>query len=79
LCSLFEIQFFIYSSLDGGSTPYRLLVNDTDNLANSGFNPQNPTKILIHGFAVDGQSEIIIKKKNGRHETDVGHVCNTTE
>jgi hypothetical protein len=77
LCSLFEIQFFIYSSLDGGSTPFRLLVNDSNNLANSGFNPQNPTKILIHGFGGNGQNRGIIDIKNGR-PTNAGHVCNPT-
>jgi len=59
-----DVHLNLYTNLNGGSTPYRLLVNDVDNLANSGFNPQNPTKILIHGFGNNGQSAIIIDTKN---------------
>ena len=64
--------------MNGGSTPYRLLVNDINNLNNSGFNPKDPTKILIHGFGGNGQDGHVIAGKNGRHETNVGHVCNPT-
>jgi hypothetical protein len=58
--------------------PYRLQANDIENLAKSGFNPQNPTKILIHGFGSNGQSGVVINIKNGRHATNIGHVCNPT-
>jgi hypothetical protein len=68
----------MYSSLDGGSQAYRLLVNDTDNLAKSGYNPQNPTKILIHGFGQNGQIGAVVDGKNGRQATNVGHICNPT-
>jgi len=59
-----NVHLNLYTNLDGGSTPFRLLVNDTNNLANSGFNPQNPTKILIHGFGGNGQNRGIIDIKN---------------
>jgi predicted esterase len=62
--------------LDGGLQPYRLQVNDIDNLNKSGFNPDDPTKILIHGFGGNGQSRVIIDTKNGRQATNFGHVCN---
>jgi len=78
LVTLFQLQFLFYSSLDGGSTLYRLLVNDVDNLANSPFNPQHPTEILIHGFGGSGHDENVINGKNGMHTTNVGHVCNPT-
>jgi len=59
-----DVQLNLYTNSNGGSTPYRLLVNDIGNLANSGFNPQQPTKILIHGFGGSGQSGVVSDTKN---------------
>lgn len=59
-----DIQLNLYTNLDGGSTPYRLRVNDTDNLNRSGYNPEHPTKILIHGFGGNGQNGVIIHTKD---------------
>jgi len=61
IVSLF-VSLDLYTNSNGG--PYRLQVNNINNLANSGFNPQNPTKILIHGFSGNGKKGIIIEGKN---------------
>jgi len=46
------------------TTAYRLLVNNNNNLANSAFNRQNPTKILIHGFTGNAQDRLLIRGRN---------------
>jgi hypothetical protein len=64
MCTLFSLC--LCSSDRGASTPFVLRANDTENLRESGYDPKNPTKILIHGFAGDGDSSNIIRSKNGK-------------
>jgi hypothetical protein len=44
-------------------------VNDSDNLNASGFDPQNPTKIIVHGFGGGGENSVIIESKDGEYTT----------
>ncbi|PNF37111.1 hypothetical protein B7P43_G00500 [Cryptotermes secundus] len=59
-----DVIFNLYTNSRGASTPYTLRVNDTENLRKSGFDPTIPTKILVHGFAGDGDSANIINSKD---------------
>jgi hypothetical protein len=67
LMSLLQLSFPVCCSSRGASTPHRLLVNDIESLTESGFDPKNPTKILIHGFGGNGQSANIINSRDGEY------------
>jgi hypothetical protein len=71
LCSLLvyllQLELCVFCSSRNSSAPHRLRVNDIENLSESGFDPKNPTKILIHGFGGNGQSSSITESKGGRY------------
>jgi hypothetical protein len=77
MCTLFGLCV-CYSSR-GVSTPETLRVNDTESLSESGFDPENPTKILIHGFGGDGESANIIHSRDGRYGITVALSLNSIQ
>ncbi|XP_021915374.1 phospholipase A1 member A-like [Zootermopsis nevadensis] len=59
-----DVNLELYTNKIGSSVPNRLIVNDPENLKNSGFDSKNPTKILVHGFSGNGRNSMIIDSKN---------------
>jgi len=58
LATRYEVEDAVYFELYTKSNPTELqylAINDTESLKNSSFNPNNPTKILVHGWRSTGE------------------------
>lgn len=51
------IKYFLYTRKNKEEGEgQRIFINDKENVTNSYFNPDHPTRVLIHGFFNDGNS-----------------------
>lgn len=67
-CPDSEVRFYLYTRSNVDEKQL-ISINDTwesSNLSSSYFNPQNPTKIIIHGFRSDMFLTPLFKMKTGK-------------
>lgn len=69
-----EIRFYLYTSANNGEQLIHIDdTSDGSNLSSSSFDPQRPSKIIIHGFRSSMFLTPLFQMKTGefRHETGI--------
>ncbi|PSN31810.1 hypothetical protein C0J52_22637 [Blattella germanica] len=57
-----DVEFRLYTRSNRDQY-YRLYANDVDNLKASNFNPAHPTKMIVHGYTSNADTEVVYDNK----------------